>query len=156
MTYYQKNKDKIKSRMREYYQKNKEKKKEYDKKYQSKNRVLINEKRKKYYKKNLSRFKRYRDKYNASKKGEISQKIRTLRYLSKRNNVKFAISKEELKNLLNQKKCYYCNEEKKLEIDHKIPYSKNGETTAKNLVMCCMGCNNRKGTRTAEQFIKVI
>ena len=47
--------------------------------------------------------------------------------------------------------CQYCRAKlppKDLTLDHVIPRSRAGESTWENLVVCCFGCNNRKGSRT--------
>ena len=50
--------------------------------------------------------------------------------------------------------CQYCLRTMpscELTLDHVIPRSRAGETTWENLVACCHGCNNRKGSRTPEE-----
>jgi 5-methylcytosine-specific restriction endonuclease McrA len=50
--------------------------------------------------------------------------------------------------------CQYCLKSAPgvvLTLDHVTPRSRAGETTWENLVACCHGCNNRKGSRTPEE-----
>jgi len=50
--------------------------------------------------------------------------------------------------------CQYCMRTMnsgELTLDHVMPRSSSGETTWENLVACCHGCNNRKGSRTPEE-----
>src|SRR5262249_8622631 len=50
--------------------------------------------------------------------------------------------------------CQYCMRtlpSGELTLDHVAPRSRGGETTWENLVACCNGCNNRKGSRTPEE-----
>ena len=51
-------------------------------------------------------------------------------------------------------RCAYCNEPKeRLELDHIVPESKGGPTRVGNLVLACRRCNQRKGSRTLEEFL---
>src|SRR5450631_4945889 len=50
--------------------------------------------------------------------------------------------------------CQYCHRtlpSGEMTLDHVLPRSRSGETTWENLVACCHGCNNRKGSRTPEE-----
>lgn len=50
--------------------------------------------------------------------------------------------------------CQYCHRTSPvhdLTLDHVVPRSRGGETTWENLVACCHGCNNRKGSRTPDE-----
>jgi 5-methylcytosine-specific restriction endonuclease McrA len=50
--------------------------------------------------------------------------------------------------------CQYCHRvlaSAELTLDHVIPRSRSGESAWENLVACCHGCNNRKGSRTPEE-----
>jgi len=43
--------------------------------------------------------------------------------------------------------CYYCGQhfpKEHLTMDHRIPISRGGRSTKKNVVVCCKACNNRK------------
>src|SRR5258706_3382929 len=54
------------------------------------------------------------------------------------------------------KNCYYCGYyivfKEDLTVDHKLPISKGGKTNRKNLVVCCKGCNEEKGSMTEIEF----
>lgn len=43
------------------------------------------------------------------------------------------------------KVCGCSDAERRLDVDHIIPYSKGGPTAEPNLRACCWKCNNRKG-----------
>lgn len=55
--------------------------------------------------------------------------------------------------------CYYCGSElnfgKKGEVhlDHKTPIQRGGLHTATNIVYSCRQCNQKKGTKTEEEFL---
>jgi RRXRR protein/HNH endonuclease len=52
-----------------------------------------------------------------------------------------------------QRQCAYCKTSGvPLQVEHLIPKSRGGSDRASNLVIACEACNNRKGTRTAEEF----
>jgi|TARA_Y100000296_G_C5176928_1_gene260638 5-methylcytosine-specific restriction endonuclease McrA len=42
----------------------------------------------------------------------------------------------------------------RIEIDHKIPLSRDGENKIENLVVCCISCNRKKGTMTDKEFLQ--
>jgi 5-methylcytosine-specific restriction endonuclease McrA len=51
-------------------------------------------------------------------------------------------------------RCQYCGEKKppaELTLDHIFPRSRGGDNTPVNVVAACIGCNNRKGSRTPEE-----
>ena len=52
----------------------------------------------------------------------------------------------EIKKIFNNK-CAYCNEERKLTIEHFIPVVKYGELTINNIIPVCSSCNSSKGAR---------
>lgn len=39
--------------------------------------------------------------------------------------------------------------------DHKIPLSRGGPDTRENMIVCCRGCNEDKGSLTPEEYIAV-
>jgi hypothetical protein len=53
-------------------------------------------------------------------------------------------------------KCAYCSTTLQLaggwHVEHKTPRSKGGTNAPDNLVASCVGCNVKKGTKTAEEF----
>lgn len=58
-------------------------------------------------------------------------------------------------------RCFYCESEithyskksNSLEIDHKLPRSRNGSDDLDNLVAACRACNRSKGDMTAEEYM---
>jgi hypothetical protein len=49
--------------------------------------------------------------------------------------------------------CVYCGATSELEIDHIIPYTAGGATTAKNLVVACCRCNVRKSDADVRELL---
>ena len=53
------------------------------------------------------------------------------------------------------RKCIYCGADNvPLNIDHVIPKSKGGSNRVSNLVLACVQCNQTKGSRSLEEFLK--
>jgi 5-methylcytosine-specific restriction endonuclease McrA len=56
-------------------------------------------------------------------------------------------------------RCYYCMQKFKLvnlTFDHVVPKSKGGKGLRNNLVLACVGCNNKKGDSSLENFMRRI
>lgn len=54
-------------------------------------------------------------------------------------------------------KCMYCGVKLRLgdgQVDHKMPFSRGGKETPKNMQLLCAPCNTRKGAQTDAQFRK--
>lgn len=49
-------------------------------------------------------------------------------------------------------RCAYCGAEGDLEVEHIIPLARGGTNEITNLTVACHGCNNKKRTKTAEEF----
>ena len=53
------------------------------------------------------------------------------------------------------RKCFYCDKEvSTFEVEHMIPKARGGSNRIDNLTLSCHSCNQKKGTLTAEEFIK--
>lgn len=51
--------------------------------------------------------------------------------------------------------CAYCGaKDTRLEIEHMQPRAKGGSDSVKNLAIACTKCNQRKGTKSLEEFLK--
>ena len=54
-----------------------------------------------------------------------------------------------------KRKCFYCGQTVSgFEVEHMFPKSKGGSNRIDNLTLSCHDCNEKKGTLTAEEFIK--
>jgi len=99
--------------------------------------------------------------------------LRRIIYFSKRdkcninNYPDFDVYKQIIEEAVhNGMKCYYCNKKMKVKdkspfadvisIDHKVPICKGGSSKKDNLVACCYNCNILKGTKSEEEFKKLI
>lgn len=51
--------------------------------------------------------------------------------------------------------CFYCGESRPLVRDHKIPICRGGSDFISNVVPACQPCNQRKGTRTAREYLSL-
>ena len=53
------------------------------------------------------------------------------------------------------RKCFYCGKTVSgFEVEHMLPKSKGGSNRIDNLTLSCHDCNEKKGTLTAEEFIR--
>ena len=55
--------------------------------------------------------------------------------------------------------CDYCGKKlnrKNFSVDHGMPLSRGGDTSAKNLVYCCNQCNQAKGEMSAKEFRQLL
>jgi hypothetical protein len=53
------------------------------------------------------------------------------------------------------RKCAYCEKaDVRLEIDHIIPKSSGGTNAVGNLAICCRNCNEKKGDKALQDFLK--
>lgn len=60
-----------------------------------------------------------------------------------------------LRNLIFERdghQCVYCGAEQQLQLDHKTPVSRGGETETDNLVTACKPCNTSKGPRLLSEW----
>lgn len=54
-----------------------------------------------------------------------------------------------------RRKCFYCGKTvSDFEVEHMLPKSKGGSNRIDNLTLSCHDCNEKKGTLTAEEFIR--
>ena len=104
--------------------------------------------------------KRYK-KYVESERGEITRRVISVNYNSKKRGRSEKITTDDLSSILEANKkllgflsCSYCsiNVEETYEIDHDIPLSKEGSNEPTNLIVSCAECNNKKHTLTAAEF----
>jgi 5-methylcytosine-specific restriction endonuclease McrA len=50
-------------------------------------------------------------------------------------------------------RCFYCNQKRKLEAEHRVPLCRGGSNDISNIVPACKSCNSRKGRLTAEEYL---
>ena len=68
---------------------------------------------------------------------------------------KSTITAQEWQTILTKQRgiCYYCRRKfPKLQMEHKIPLSRGGDHSVKNIVGACKSCNCRKHAKTPEEF----
>ena len=80
----------------------------------------------------------------------------------KRQKLELSGSKRAAVIRKSDERCWYCGQDMRWDgtiehpwnttIDHVVPVSRGGTDDLENLVYCCRGCNQRKGTRTVEEF----
>jgi hypothetical protein len=75
-----------------------------------------------------------------------------------RNTIIKLHSQKQMRELVFERdkyKCHYCGKQG-LTLDHMTPRSKGGCSTPKNLVCCCYECNQKKGSLSYKEFIRII
>ena len=51
------------------------------------------------------------------------------------------------------RRCAYCGaKDRPLQVEHVVPRARGGSDRVSNLTLACAGCNQKKGTQTAEEF----
>lgn len=111
-----------------------------------------------WWKRHPEKRKEYRTRHKAKNPEHFMQKMRE--YVKKRKALKkgaairdFTASQWENMKLRFNNCCFYCGDApEQLTQDHMIPLSRGGNHTEANIVPACMDCNNRKGTKTMEEF----
>jgi len=107
--------------------------------------------------------KEYFRKYNPTRR-KYKQMHERNRYAHKKgSNGTFTF--KELNELFEQQEgfCYYCGEllyssfdKDGVHVDHKIPLSRGGQNDITNIALSCARCNLQKGTKTPEEFLKMV
>ena len=152
-----------KAYMKEYAQldKGKERKKqwrldhpEYDRQYNKQwrfdHKETENEKSRQWRIDNKEHAKESDKQYNQTPEGKTSKQRSNTKRIAKEKEIVNTLTSEEWIDILKKYKfkCAYCGREfnlfDKLERDHVIPISKNGNNTKENVVPACRSCNAKK------------
>jgi 5-methylcytosine-specific restriction endonuclease McrA len=153
------NKDRANFLRREKRRNNPEKTKTQAKINYLRNKIKIRAKQKLFYIKNIAYFQIKSKKYRNQNVESI-----LLRNRQRKSRLKSypTIKQSEIDCLLktNNHQCLYCGikvmRKSNLHIDHKVPLVRNGSHTIENMAPSCMQCNLQKGTKTSEEFIKLL
>ncbi len=68
------------------------------------------------------------------------------------------LTPKDILEIKKERKCFYCGcelNDSNRTIDHFIPLCRGGANIKENLVASCFGCNNKKGTKTYEEFMEI-
>lgn len=99
----------------------------------------------------------YSDKFvhTVSEKLQVPSIVRFVKNVIKKNRQSKAARFNRINVLIRDSyQCQYCKcklEHKNLTLDHVLPISQGGKTNWKNIVACCMNCNQKKKDRTPNQ-----
>lgn len=154
--YYERNKEKLKEKRRLRYQQNKEKELQSIKKYAEEHKDEIAEWQKQYRLNNADRLKAYKTAYYSKMYGRALRLA--YHYNSedeKHNRGKSTLTPEWIIENIFTSKCHYCDETDwtKLgadRINNDLPH------TPDNVVPCCFECNKKRGTKSYEEFKKML
>lgn len=139
--YQQDNKETIAERKKQYYQDNKEE---------------ITERKKRYYQDNKEAILEQKKQYNKTPIGRARNLVNTYRREDKKyNRGECTLTPEWIIDNIFTKPCHWCGETdwRKIgcdRIDNSLPH------TPDNVIPCCDKCNAKRGTKTYEEFLKLI
>jgi 5-methylcytosine-specific restriction endonuclease McrA len=101
--------------------------------------------------------KRHRDKYRSTPKHKALHRLTQFR---RRSRMEIQSDGTVTETLLNElyatERCYYCRSKvdpNNRTIDHRIPLSRGGSHSVKNLVMACHQCNSSKSDKTEAEYL---
>lgn len=164
--YYLKNKEKILEQQRQHYQENKDKKLEQQKQYYQNNKEKLlkqknqykqehKEKIKQYYQNNKEKLLEKQKQYYYTQFGRANNLLNSYRREDKIHNRGECIltTKWIIDNIFTSK-CIYCGKDDWTElgcdrINNDLPH------TPDNVVCSCGECNNERGTKSFEEFLKM-
>ncbi len=108
-------------------------------------------------KERLNYLKRKWEKNNPEKHKFLQLAIKANRRARKKQNGG-AVTSIELKELKSKSKnvCFYCNQKKKLSIDHVVPLKLGGKNEISNMVLACINCNSQKQAKDPIVYAKEI
>jgi len=158
--WYSKNRDKVAAYDSARYEIKKDYYSEQSKRYHAANKDEINARRKRWESENKDYLKEYGIAYNKTPAGKAraANGRHKRRAKMKGSGIPSAVIVQMMDD---SSECPYCKScydsgRKKKSLDHKIPISKGGEHVLENLLICCLSCNHKKRTRTAEQWIEIV
>lgn len=155
--YYLKHREELKEKRKLRYQQNREKELQIIKKYAEEHKDEIAEWQKQYRIKNSNTLKEYKKEYYGKRCGRAIR----LAYHYKAEDEKHNRGESTLtpkwiiENIFNGQKCHYCEESdwKKLGCDR---IDNNKPHTPDNVVSCCSECNKKRGTKSYDEYIKML
>jgi 5-methylcytosine-specific restriction endonuclease McrA len=80
-------------------------------------------------------------------------RIRSFVRLRRRSRAHYSFSRQHIF-MRDEYQCQYCLHTfspRDLTLDHVMPVTRGGQKTWENLVCCCVGCNQKKGSKTPEE-----
>lgn len=151
--YYQDNEDKIKAWNKTYLEERKDEVREYNKKYHIANREKAIAKVKAWNIENKEKVRARRKEY--LKRIDVKERRNQHKQLrrAKKRSLPHDFTSEQWRVCQSyfSNKCAYCGNKRKLEQDHFIPLSKNGEYNINNILPACKNCNS--GKRDQDFFV---
>ena len=154
--YQQDNKETIAERKKQHYQHNKEAILEQQKQYYQGNKEEITERKKRYYQGNKEAILEQKKQYNKTPMGRAINLVGSYKQSDKdANRGECTLTAQWIIDNIFTSKCHWCGETDwhKLgcdRIDNDKPH------TPDNVNPCCDKCNAKRGTKTYEEFLKII
>lgn len=152
LSYRVKNKEKAKNKSKKWRLENPEKAIKARNSWRGKNKNKVNESNKKWRDKNKER-----SNFISSEWAKKNRHLTRI-YCSRRRHYEIEIG-QKIDKYLSIKvyekfnnKCFNCNSENKLELDHHYPLSLGNPLTINNTVLLCRSCNSKKAAKLPESF----
>ena len=76
-----------------------------------------------------------------------------LKYFTNVSDIRKSLGRRVRKRILKGKKCAACGSSSPLVVDHIIPICRGGTSEDNNLQALCIGCNQKKGKKTMEEWL---
>lgn len=127
---------------RAYYLRNKDKEYEKYKRYAAINRERINKRMRDWRKNNPVKNREQKQRWHL----ENRARYLTCRYVKDKFDREYLVEQYDLG-------CSYCGSKEKLELDHKHPRSRGGESSIHNLRWLCLPCNRAKHNLTEAELL---
>lgn len=165
--YREQNKIRLAARAKELRDKNKTKLAARRKELRDKNKDEHNKKQREYYHTNIDKSRSYSAKYRINniddikirkKNNMVKYKDKYKEYNRKRRAFKASVNENYTKTdeattmRAFGSKCFNCNSNYDLSIDHNLPLSMGHALTTNNAVVLCRPCNSSKGVRLPEEY----
>lgn len=167
--YYQANAEQVKAKRREYYEQNRESVLRSQETYRAQNKEKVSQGKMRAKKAKPEKYKAMEVRYREKNRFAINQRLRewnarnkdkvrvwTRNAQAKRKAVPGSYSLSEIKQMYADQGglCAYCEGELNgtYHVDHMLPISRGGTNDWTNLAITCVNCNQRKWTKTTEEF----
>lgn len=154
MTYYERNREKVKARAAAWYEAHKEHCTQRSIEYNKKHREARLEITRRYYQRHKDKWKKWRaeNPVKAARNAQMYCKRRRARRLGAQGTFTFVQWMHKV--AYHGWRCFYCRKRLTLEsltMDHFIPLSKGGSNWLANIKPACKSCNSSKGAKIFEE-----
>ncbi|KKL12091.1 hypothetical protein LCGC14_2539250 [marine sediment metagenome] len=155
-SWYKNNRDKSLLSSKKWRENNPEKVKDNSKSWNNKNKEYISQKDKERYNNNKEYFSNKNKKWCKENPEKARERGKRRRAKKKNINENYTITDEQITLKEFNYKCYNCESNNKLEIDHHLCLNDGYPLTLQNAVILCKPCNSSKGSKSPNNFYSKI